>query len=649
MSEISYGSWPSPVSVEMLTASVVGLSAPAFDGDRLYWLEARPEQAGRTSLWREGPDGDPEEVTPEPWNVRSRVNEYGGGEYAVAGGVVVFSELSDGRLYVIRAGGEPQPITPTAALRYADLRLHVDRSLVLAVREDHRAPGEPVTTLVALELAGDNAEGGRVLCSGADFYASPELSLDDRLAWTEWNHPNMPWEATAIMVGRLSPGPDGGSVADVQQVAGGPSEAAALPSWAPDGRLTFLSERTGWWNLYAWNGAETTALCPESVDFCGPPWRLRTRPYAWMDDRWLAGLRICEGVVTGALVDLETGAVTSLSEDAVAVESIVASRSVTTGRLATVLGSPIEPNRVAAGDLTTRTWRTIRSSGGARLDPAWISVATGVSWDSDLGPVHGWYYPPVNPGVTAPVDERPPLIVLSHGGPTALAGRNFSTEYQYWTSRGFALLDVNYGGSAGYGRAYRERLNSNWGVVDAADCIGGARAVAQRGLADPDRLVISGGSAGGYTTLRALTTSTVFAAGLSSYGIADLESLAQDTHKFESRYLDGLVGPYPEARDVYRDRSPIHHVDRLSAPILLLQGSEDAVVPMSQAELMADAVRQKGLPVALIVFEGEGHGFRRRETIQAATQAEQSFLAAVLGFTPADDLPDIEIENLPTR
>ncbi len=639
---LPYGSWPSPVTVDMLTTSVLGLSAPVFDGDRLYWLEARADQGGRVSLWREDDDGEPEEVTPPPWNVRSRVNEYGGGEYDVADGVIVFSEATDGRLYVLRRGEEPRPITPDLPLRYADLHLHPEHNLILAVREDHRSGGEPVTTLVGLRVDGDNSDGGRALCEGADFYAGPELAEDGRLAWNEWNHPHMPWDESVLMVGHLVGSPEARGLEGVRRVAGGPRAAATRPRWAPDGRLFFLSEETGWWNLCAWSDEGIQALCPQPVDFSNAPWRLRNRPYELLGDDRLVAKRIVEGVETVVVLDITSGELRALSEDSLAQEYI----AVAGDRVVAVLGSPARPSRLGSCSLSTRTWRTVRASSELPLGAEWISTAQAVTWDSELGPVHGWYYPPTNPEATAPAGEAPPLIVLSHGGPTGMASNNLALDRQFWTSRGAALLDVNYGGSSGYGRAYRERLQGRWGVVDAADCIGGARAMAERGLADPNRLVISGGSAGGFTTLRVLTTSDVFAAGVSSYGIGDLEALAQETHKFESRYLDGLVGPWPEDQETYRERSPIQHVDRLRAPLLLLHGADDAVVPLSQAQLMADAVRQKGLPVALIVFEGEGHGFRRAENVQTAARAELYFLGRVLGFTPADELPAIAIENV---
>ena len=638
-----YGSWDSPVSVELMTSASVGLSAPTLDGTDLYWIESRADQGGRAALMRQSGDGAPVELTPAPWYVRTRVNEYGGGEYAVRDVVVVFSHVADGRLYLLRDGSEPTPLTPPAGYRFADLRVHPDRALVLAVREDHTGDGEPVTTLVALPLSGQG-DGGTVLCSGADFYASPELGEDGRLAWVEWDHPQMPWDATRLLVGRL----DGYQVSDVRQVAGGERESAVDPRWTPDGTLVFLSDRSDWWNPYAWSDSaadsrgEVRCLHQAAAEFTGPLWRLGQNPYAVAgNDELLMSWGEDSGPVVG-LLRLSDGELTPLGPVGTGTGSLTASGR----RGAAVLSSPDRPPRLAVLDLSSGSWTEVRAASEVSVPVELVSVARPVTWPSDQGPVHGWFYPPTNPGFRAPEDTLPPLLTLSHGGPTAHSPASFSLAVQYWTSRGVGVLDVNYGGSTGYGRAYRERLQGLWGIVDVADCAAGAVAMGAAGLVDPHRLAIAGGSAGGYTTLRALTATTVFAAGISRYGVGDLESLARDTHKFESRYLDGLVGPYPAAAATYRDRSPINHVDLLSAPILLLQGADDRVVPPNQAEAMAAAARAKGLPVALIIFEGEGHGFRRADNMRAATEAELYFLGRIFGFTPADDLPVIDIEQL---
>ena len=645
MSTAPYGTWPSIVTTDLVTSGTVGLSAPQLDGDVLYWLEARPDEGGRVGLWRQLPDGTREPVTSRELNVRSRVHEYGGGAYGVRDGVVVVSDFADGRLHRIE-GGQTSPITPAESpYRYADLRVHPDRDLVLAVREDHSGDGEPVNTIVALSLSGSGT--GTVLCGGADFYADPELSDGGELAWTEWNHPAMPWDATRIRRGRL--GQD--EVADVVDVAGSDGESAVHPRWAPGGELIFVSDRTGWWNLYSLSDDSVAPVWPDEAEYATPQWVFGDQPYVVLGSGTILATRISGGETAIVLIDRASDLQTTVLPS-----GLYGPLTAADGRAAAIIEDPDRPARLAVLDLAPsagaegQSWTDVRHSSDQTLPAGWVSVPEAVSWPSTLedvpGTVHGWYYPPTNPDWSAPEGERPPLITLSHGGPTSFADTGFAISLQYWTSRGFAVLDVNYRGSTGYGRPYRDALRGRWGVVDVADCADGAAALAERELADPQRLIVRGGSAGGYTTLQALTTTDVFTAGISFYGVADVEALARDTHKFEARYLDGLIGPYPEAIEIYQQRSPILHVDRLSVPLLLLQGSEDAVVPPNQAETMAEAVRAKGLPVAMIIFEGEGHGFRRAESIQAALRAQLYFLGRVFGFEPADQLTPIEIDNL---
>ena len=637
MSTEPYGSWASPLTVEHLTSASTGLAAVRIDGDQLYWLESRADQGGRSSVWRRAvAGGEPTEVTPEPAYVRDRVHEYGGGEFDVDDGVVVYSEFTDGRVYRRRDGAPAVPITPAGGFRYGDLRLHVGRRLVLAVREEH-GDGEPVNTIVALDLDGENADGGVVLCSGADFYSSPELSGRDRLAWTEWNHPDMPWDSTMIKMGTLADG----RLCEVSEVAGGPGESAVVPRWLGE-ELIFISDRTDWWNLYLWSNGSIRALHELDAEFCLPQWQLGQTPYTVLDHDQLLCTVNRGGEQSLAVLRVSSGELTPVPGPQVAVYSLAGG----SGVAAAILGHPDRPMTLSLLDLARLTWTEVRSSSRLTIDPGSISRARAVSWSGPQGDVHGWYYPPANAGYAAPADTLPMLITLSHGGPTACASPDFKIGYQFWTTRGFAILDVNYGGSTGYGRAYRDRLIDNWGIVDVRDCAAGAAAMGEQGLADPQRLVIRGGSAGGYTTLCALTGTDVFAAGISLYGVGDLEVLATDTHKFESRYLDKLIGPYPEMRARYVDRSPIHHVDQLASPILLLQGTEDKVVPPNQASMMAEAARSKGLPVSMIMFEGEGHGFRRTDSIKAATETQLYFLGRILGFEPADDVPPIKIDNL---
>lgn len=628
MNVTPYGSWVSPIAVTDLTApGVVGLSDTLLDGDDLYWLESRADEGGRVALCRLRA-GAVIDLVPEH-NVRSRVHEYGGGALGVRDGVVAFSEFTTGQVWVVRDGAA-RPVTPAGSWRYGDLRLHPERGLLLAVREDHGGEGEPVNTIVALSLDGENPSGGRVLCAGADFYSSPELSDDGRLAWVEWNHPAMPWDATRLCIAPLAVTADGPVLGQAATVAGGPAESVVAPGWLPDGRLLLITDAGGFWNLAVWDGSSLAPVTGVPHDLASPQWGLGMRPYAILDAGRLVCAPIIEGRATPHEVDLATGALTDLGFGCTDTGWLTAFG----GRVACVVGRPTAPRAVL--EWSGREEPHVVVAGARTELPArLISRAEAVTWAGPEGPVHGWFYPPTNPEFRAPDGELPPLLVLSHGGPTALAMADFALGYQFWTSRGFAILDVNYGGSTGYGRAYRQRLDGQWGIVDVRDCVDGALALAAVGRVDRRRLAIKGGSAGGYTTLRALTTSDVFAAGVSRYGIGDLTALATDTHKFESRYLDGLVGRWPEAEAVYRERSPINHVDALNCPMLILQGADDKVVPPNQAEAMASAVSAKGLPVELIVFEGEGHGFRKAETIQRALEAELAFYGRVFGFTPA--------------
>ena len=626
-----YGSWPSPVSTDLITSDTVGLEGGCLDGDDVYWVESRASQSGRASLWRRGSDGSRTELTPDH-NVRSSVYEYGGGAWSVAAGVVAFVAFPSQVVHVIENGAPPRPITAPGALRYGGLVVAPASRCVYAVREDHTSSDiECVNTLVRLDLDGDNADGGTVVASGADFYSQPAVAGDARLAWFEWDHPDMPWDATRLVVAEA----DG---REAVVVAGGPNESVIYPAWAPDGSLLLLSDRSGYWNLHRWDGSHVTALHHDPYDCCPTPWVLGGAPYSVLDaDRVVLSLWI-DGTP-------HPGVVSNGSHTPLAFEAASLSFGGSGPRAVAQIGHADAPAELAIVDWLSGSVETLRRSSETTL--AFVSVAEDITWEGPEGPVHAWWYAPSNPDAVAPDGERPPVIVKSHGGPTGSSHANLDLGYQFWTSRGIGVLDVNYGGSSHYGRAYRNRLWGQWGVVDVRDCIDAVRVVVERGLADPARIAIMGGSAGGYTTLQALVTSDLFAAGLSDFGISDLATMATDTHKFESHYTDRLVAPWPEGKDLYEERSPIHHLDRLSSPMLLQQGLDDRVVPPSQAREMAAAVRAKGLPVALVMYAGEGHGFRRADTIVASLNAKLSFLGQVFGFVPAGPVPVLDIENLP--
>ena len=644
---VPYGSWKSPITSDLIASETIGLGQIALDGEDIYWTEMRPAEGGRYVIVRRTPDGRTTDVTPPPFNARTRAHEYGGGAFTVVDGAVCFSNFADQRFYRQDPGAEPQPITPEADLRYADGVLDRRRGRIICVCEDHTDPKrEAVNTIVSLDLKG--GDGGQVLVSGNDFYSSPRLSPDGtRLAWLTWNHPNMPWDGTELWVGELQ---EDGSLGRTERVAGGGDESIFQPEWSPDGVLYFVSDQTGWWNLYCWREGRVEPLTQMEAEFGRPQWVFGLSTYAFERAHGCApvpGRIICAYTEQGtwhlASLDTATGALdpieTSYSE--------IAYVQTAPGRVVFLAGSPTEPMSIAQLDLATQQLKVLRRSSEITVDEGYLSIPQAMEFPTEHGlTAHAFFYPPRNHDYVAPPGERPPLLVISHGGPTGATSNTLNLGVQYWTSRGIAVLDVNYGGSTGYGREYRQRLEGQWGVVDVDDCVNGARYLVERGKVDGHRLIIRGGSAGGYTTLSALTFRDVFKAGASYYGISDLEALAKETHKFESRYLDRLIGPYPERRDLYRERSPIHFTDRLSCPVIFFQGLEDQVVPPNQAELMVEVLRTKGLPVAYVPFEGEQHGFRRAENIKRALDAELTFYSRVFGFELAEPVESVPIENL---
>jgi len=647
-----YGSWKSPVTSALIVSETVRLGQIALDGDDIYWVEARPAEGGRNVVVRRTPDGRMTDVTPPPFNARTRVHEYGGGAFAVADGTVYFSNFADQRLYRQDSGAQPRPITPEADLRYADGVVDRHRGRMICVREDHTAAGhEAVNALVSLDLTG--AQDARVLVSGNDFYSSPRLSPGgSRLAWLTWNHPNMPWDGTELWVGDLKAD---GSLERAERVAGGIDESIFQPEWSPDGTLYFVSDRTGWWSLYRWRDGrkvlplasggpgEVEPLVVMEAEFGRPQWVFGISTYAFTS----AGRIVCAYTRQGTwhLASLDT--MTCALEPIETPYSEIGGLRAGPGWVVFGAGSPTEPTSIVRLDLATGHLEVLRRSSEVAIDLGYLSIPQAIEFPTEHGlTAHAFFYPPRNQDYVAPPGERPPLLVMSHGGPTSATSSTLNLETQYWTSRGIAVLDVNYGGSTGYGRAYRQRLEGRWGAVDVDDCVNGARYLVERGKVDGERLAIRGGSAGGYTTLCGLTFRDVFKAGASYFGVSDLEALTRETHKFESRYLDRLIGPYPERCDLYRERSPIHFTDCLSCPVIFFQGLEDRVVPPNQAELMVETLRQKGLPVAYVSFEGEQHGFRRAENIRRALDAELYFYSRVFGFALADPMEPVPIENL---
>jgi dipeptidyl aminopeptidase/acylaminoacyl peptidase len=635
-----YGSWKSPITSDLIVKGSIGVTATMLDGDDIYWIEMRPSEGGRCVIVRRTLDGETKDITPRHFNARTRVHEYGGGEYTVADGTVYFSNFDDQRLYKQSADSAPQPMTPAIEMRYADPLVDRERKRIIAVREDHTGAGEAVNTLVSI-----NAEDGtdvRVLTAGYDFYSSPRLSPDaKRLAWLQWNHPNMPWDGSELWTGEFA---EDGSLTNTLRVAGGEDESIFQPEWSPDGTLYFVSDRSGWWNLYRLNGdASTEALREMQAEFGSPQWGFGMSSYAFESGERIICAFIEKGSSGLASLDTRTLAFETIETPYTDITYVRAAP----GRAVFRGGSPATPASIVRLDLQTGRAETLRRANDLKIDPSYFSTPQAIEFPTENGKTaHAFFYPPRNRDYAAPENELPPLLVKSHGGPTSAATTTLALGIQYWTSRGIGVLDVNYGGSTGYGREYRRRLNDTWGIVDVDDCANGASYLVERGLADGNRLMITGGSAGGYTTLCALVFRDRFKAGASHYGVSDCEALATETHKFESRYLDRLIGPYPERADLYRERSPIHYVDRLSCPVIFFQGLEDKVVLPNQAEMMVEALRAKGLPVAYVPFEGEQHGFRRAENIKRALDGEIYFYSRIFGFELADEVEPVQIENL---
>jgi dipeptidyl aminopeptidase/acylaminoacyl peptidase len=632
-----FGSWKSPITAEAIVADSIGLGSIVLDGTDTYWLESRPQEAGRSVIVRRTADGKIEDITPPEYNVRTRVHEYGGAAYTVVDGRVYFSNNSDNCLYLQDLRSEdPQQmrqLTHDKTKRYADFTIDARHQRLICVQEEHdSADFEPLNTIVSINLT--KPDDLYVMACGCDFYASPRLNNDGtKLAWLSWNHPNLPWDGTNLQVATVS----NGYLAAPTLIAGGANEAIFQPQWSSDDRLYFISDRTGWGNLYCWNQVTVTAVYPLAAEFGLPQWVFGMSTYALMGKHRIVCTYSQGGIWKLALINTLSKHFTPLRLPYTDISGIRA----TGNSVYCCAASVTQTNQILSINLITEACEILQRSNKLDIDPAYLSAPQSIEFPTTEGTAYAFYYPPTNPDYQPLLGEKPPLLVKSHGGPTAATSSQLNLKTQYWTSRGFAVVDVNYGGSTGYGKAYQHRLDGKWGIVDVDDCTNAALYLVAEGLADVERLAISGGSAGGYTTLAALTFG--HKAGASYYGVSDLASLAKDTHKFESRYLDRLVAPYPAQAKIYQDRSPLYFTHQLSCPIAFFQGLEDKVVPPNQAQMMVDALKAKNIPVAYVTFPTEQHGFREAANIKRALTGEFYFYAQIFGFHPADEIEPIEI------
>ncbi|WP_310485632.1 S9 family peptidase [Chamaesiphon sp. VAR_48_metabat_403] len=627
-----FGSWKSPITADAIVADSIGLNSIVLDGTDIYWLESRPQEAGRSVIVRRDANGQIEDITPPEYNVRNRVHEYGGAAYTVLDGRVYFSNNSDNCLY-IQDLRSPDPklvtqLTHDTKKRYADLTIDTHLNRLICVQQEHdSADFEPLNTIVSINLTQPHHVS--TLVGGCDFYAAPRLSPDGtKLAWLSWNHPNLPWDGTNLQMANVS----NGYLAAPTSIAGGANETIFQPQWLSDDTLYFVSDRTGWGNLYSWCDGKVTPIYELAAEFSLPQWVFGMSTYALVGKHRIVCTYSQNGVWHLGLINTLSSHFTPLHVPYTDIASVRAVDNL----LVCCAASTTQTNEIIAIDLLTESREVLKRSNRVKIDPGYLSIPQSIEFPTTDGKTaYAFYYPPTNRDYQPLLGEKPPLLVKSHGGPTAAASNQLSLKTQYWTSRGFAVVDVNYGGSTGYGKAYQHRLDGKWGIVDVDDCTNAALYLVKQGLADGDRLAISGGSAGGYTTLAALTFGDTFKAGASYYGVSDLIALAKDTHKFESRYLDRLVAPDPDNSPIYRDRSPLYFTDRLSCPIIFFQGLEDKVVPPNQAEMMVDALKAKGIPVEYVTFADEQHGFRQAANIKRALTDEFAFYARIFGFQPA--------------
>ena len=634
------GSWKSPITSDLITSESVTLDQVHIYDGSVYWLERRPMESGR-SVIVSFCNNTTKDMIPPPFNARSRVHEYGGGVYCACDHGIFFVNDADQDIYRIRDSSNPQRITDIENARFADLCFDSRHNRILCVCEDHsNSATEPVNSLVSIDVTTGAIS---TLHQGYDFYSNPRINHDgSKLAWLSWNHPNMPWDGTELWLADVN---ENGSLATHSHVAGSESTSIFQPEWSPDNILYYITDESGWWNLARHDKTGSLAVTTQKSEFGLPQWVFGQSTYAFSANNSVFCTHITNGVGRLSVIDLDTLEITAVETPQNSFVSICAADST----VCFIAASENTFTQVIRLNTDNFESEVIASSCNTNIEDGYLSRGQSFSFETrHADKAYAIYYPPVNREHEAPEGDLPPLIVLCHGGPTGMADASLDLRKQYWTSRGFAIVDVNYSGSTGYGRNYRNRLNGEWGVRDVEDVCDAANYFADKGIVDKNRLIIKGSSAGGYTVLAALTFHNTFSCGASYYGISNLESLITDTHKFESRYTDRLIGSYPEHRQLYYDRSPINFVDRLSCPVIFFQGVEDRVVPPSQAEKMVAALKNKGIAVSYVSFDNEQHGFRHASTIKAALDSELYFYSVILGFNPADKLSKIAIENADT-
>ena len=634
-----YGSWKSPITSELILKDTVALEGVVYEGDDLYWLERLPSEGGRSRVMKKTSDKAPSEQTPAPFNVRTRVHEYGGAPFTVVGERLYFSNFEDNLLYMKVGESQPKPITADSNNRYADAGIDRLNKRLYWIREDHTESSlTPETTIVVM-----NADGSaeKIVVSGNDFYSNPRVSPDAKhLAYLTWNHPHMPWDESELWVADIN---EDGSLLNKRKLTGGSGASIVQPLWSPEGTLYFLSDHSNWWNLMRCYGSRKEEVCPVKAEFGSHNSVLGKSDYCFVDENTIIASYSQHGMRQLASVDVWNGRLNPITNRFTSFSSLQSNGN----RVAFITASPTEFPRIAVMDTDSKKIEDVKVSSETSLDSDYLSLPEAIEFPTaNNKTAHALYYAPINRNFAAPKGEKPPLLVHAHGGPVGATSSALNLVKQYWTSRGFALVDVNYGGSVGYGREYRERLRGQWGIVDVQDCANAVRYLIDSGEVDSRRIAIAGGSAGGYTTLASLVFTDIYHAGASHFGLSELESFVLETHKFESHYLHGLIAPYPEEKHVYYERSPINFTNRLSCPVIFFQGLDDKVVPPNQAVPMVEALREKGLPVAYLEFEGEGHGFRKAENIKRSIDGEFYFYSRIFGFEPADDIEPVKIDNL---